>query len=333
MSRRATSIIGLVLVASGVPALGIEGRIPIFTQTTITDSGSYIVTQDISVAAGDGITITAGEVTLDLNGHTLSLPAGVGNGVFIGSGNDSFRITNGRIIGGDIGVRTDIAGVGALVVEDLEVATSSYGLYLWAQSVTVSRSTFLGNQVLVRGPSAASPVTARMVGNVFVGEDYTSLYLQYCQDSEIGGNRIMESGFRGILLANCPGSRIHDNLISYATVGTLDGVAIGVSSHGNQISDNVIHRFDIGIRADSSGNRISGNVIQQSGSAEGLYRGGIVIYGSRNLIEGNQIEGGASCGVSFQSGSANAYRGNMLRGNSLGGICGLSNTDAGGNIF
>ena len=56
----------------------------------------------------------------------------------------------------------------------------------------------------------------------------------------------------------------------------------------------------------------------------------------RNLIEGNQIEGNAGCGIRFDAtASSNVYRNNMLRGNTGGAVCnaGVGNTDAGGNVL
>src|ERR1700679_2135209 len=49
---------------------------------TISQSGSYYLTRNITVASGDAITIAADNVTLDLNGFTISTttttPSGFG---------------------------------------------------------------------------------------------------------------------------------------------------------------------------------------------------------------------------------------------------------------
>ena len=49
-----------------------EGRIPLYEQTTITMPGSYIVTRNISAAAGPVLTIVAEGVTVDLNGFEIN---------------------------------------------------------------------------------------------------------------------------------------------------------------------------------------------------------------------------------------------------------------------
>src|SRR6266568_6580756 len=51
----------------------IEARTPISSAPfTITDSGSYYLTTNVTVSSGDAITIAADNVTLDLNGFTIS---------------------------------------------------------------------------------------------------------------------------------------------------------------------------------------------------------------------------------------------------------------------
>jgi hypothetical protein len=52
----------------------VEPRTPITNATAVTIStpGSYYLTTNISVTSGTAITITASQVTLDLNGFTLS---------------------------------------------------------------------------------------------------------------------------------------------------------------------------------------------------------------------------------------------------------------------
>jgi parallel beta-helix repeat protein len=72
-------------------------------------------------------------------------------------------------------------------------------------------------------------------------------------------------------------------------------------------------------------------VILGAGTGHGIW----VYQGQRNLIQGNEIEGNAGCGIALDASSGeNAYRKNLLRGNSGGAVCdsGTGNTDAGGNI-
>jgi len=69
----------LALVAIVQPAFAVTD---IDKCQTITKPGSYKLTRDLTADGNDCFVITASNVTLDLNGHTLSGPgAGGGNGV------------------------------------------------------------------------------------------------------------------------------------------------------------------------------------------------------------------------------------------------------------
>ena len=59
----------------------IEARTPISSLPfTISSSGSYYLTKDLSVSTGNGLTIGADKVTVDLNGFTISSTAASATG-------------------------------------------------------------------------------------------------------------------------------------------------------------------------------------------------------------------------------------------------------------
>lgn len=66
---------------------------------TISTSGSYVLAGPIAVASGNAITISASNVTLDLNGFTLKStnPARTGAAIAIADGCSAISITNGFI--------------------------------------------------------------------------------------------------------------------------------------------------------------------------------------------------------------------------------------------
>src|SRR6267142_7145346 len=53
----------------------IEPRTPISAPLVITQPGSYYLTTNLSVTSGDAIIINTNQVTLDLNGFTISSTA------------------------------------------------------------------------------------------------------------------------------------------------------------------------------------------------------------------------------------------------------------------
>ncbi|HJT80787.1 MAG TPA: hypothetical protein VJ719_06280 [Chthoniobacterales bacterium] len=80
----------------------VEPRRPISSAPfTISTPGSYYLTQNLAVANGDAITISTDDVTLDLNGFTISStanPAG-GTAIFITSGRANITISHGHVKG------------------------------------------------------------------------------------------------------------------------------------------------------------------------------------------------------------------------------------------
>jgi hypothetical protein len=92
----------------------IEARTPIASAPfTIASSGSYYLTTNLTVSAGNAITINANNVRLDLNGFTISStenPATLGCGILLG-GNGA--VTNITIVNGFIqsGVTNNNVGI------------------------------------------------------------------------------------------------------------------------------------------------------------------------------------------------------------------------------
>src|ERR1017187_7620780 len=88
----------------------IEARTPIAAAPfTISNSGSYYLTGNLTVNSSSAITIATNQVTLDLNGFTISstAPSAAGSGILLVSGLTDITIVNGHIKGGV----TNFAGV------------------------------------------------------------------------------------------------------------------------------------------------------------------------------------------------------------------------------
>ena len=115
--------IGLLLVIVALPLgslLASDGAVPLWEPTTITEPGSYVVTRDIAGVSGDTIAVTAHDVTIDLQGHTLS--ASGTNYCVRHTGTGNFTIRNGKIIAGEYGIYSSGAGVGSsITIEDIVV--------------------------------------------------------------------------------------------------------------------------------------------------------------------------------------------------------------------
>ena len=80
----------------------VEARTPISSLPfPINNPGSYYLTKNLNVASGDAITINANQVTIDLNGFTISSTAtpAAGTGVVLGNDITDITILNGHIKG------------------------------------------------------------------------------------------------------------------------------------------------------------------------------------------------------------------------------------------
>ena len=119
---------------------------------TISAPGSYYLSNNLTVATGNAITIAANGVTLDLNGFTLSSSAAsaTGYGIYISSSWNDITILNGHVQGGVTdngsgtfsgpGFAAGIMGGSAANVRVSGVSVSGvlyYGIYLNSSGSTV----------------------------------------------------------------------------------------------------------------------------------------------------------------------------------------------------
>jgi hypothetical protein len=148
----------------------IEARTPISSLPfIISSSGSYYLTKNLSVTTGNALTINASQVTVDLNGFTISSTASSANGtgIALASGLADIAIFNGHIKGG----------------------------------VTYSGGTYSGpgfaNGIEYSG---TTPTNARVTGVSVVGCQFDGIYVgtnsvvESCTVQTIGGDGIVGGG-------------------------------------------------------------------------------------------------------------------------------------------
>ncbi len=141
----------------------IEPRTPITQASvpfTISAPGSYYVTEDLTVASGNVITIAASGVSLDLGGFSLSTTANpaAGTAVLFSGAPSNVSIRNGHILGGVTyngssftagpGFGNGIYAVSAsdVLVEHVTVSgCSSVGIYLYTSPASIVRNCAVNN--------------------------------------------------------------------------------------------------------------------------------------------------------------------------------------------
>ena len=174
----------------------IEPRTPISfssSQIVISQPGSYYLTTNLTVIGGNAIVIAVNNVTLNLNGFTISStsPSPSGMAIQLGSGG---AVTNVTILNGFItsGITNSASGVYGgsgfyygiqyfnpsynVHVKDVSV-TGCYGnginLYVGDGSVVESCSVMITGQIGIQA-SSVSDSTAYQCGNVGIGADTAS---------------------------------------------------------------------------------------------------------------------------------------------------------------
>jgi parallel beta-helix repeat protein len=170
---------------------------------TITASGSFYMTANLT-STGAGITVNADDVTIDLNGYTLTGPGSGANDGISMNGRKNVEVRNGTVRGfAKYGIyeATDIGGHRLL---DLRVfGNGASGIYLYGRGHLVERCTAEGNGadgIFVSYDSAVTGCTARGNGGngIYAGEGST-----------VSGNTAAENGGSGILAD--PGITIKNN--------------------------------------------------------------------------------------------------------------------------
>jgi hypothetical protein len=132
-------------LAVAAPAGAASGPVALTKCGTVVSTDAYLVA-DLTCAAGTGVTVTAGNVTLDLRGHRLVGPGRRGNG-FVGSTAigvtteltaDTVRVTDGAVVGWGTGI--DAGGGGSVQADLVRIAHGSRGLAMSFAGGVVDRS-------------------------------------------------------------------------------------------------------------------------------------------------------------------------------------------------
>jgi hypothetical protein len=150
----------------------VEPRTPISSVPyTVSTPGSYYLTTNLTVTTGDAITITASQVTLDLNGFTVSSTAATptGTGILLAGGNADITILNGHILGTGFANGIYPGGSNVRVVGVSVSGCQNYGIILGtANSTVVESCTVLNIGVYGIQASSVSHSSAYQCGGVAI---------------------------------------------------------------------------------------------------------------------------------------------------------------------
>lgn len=242
MKRIATGVLAL---GAAVCAAASDGRIPIGTAPyTITAPGSYYLTADLSASA-TVIDVSVSNVTLDLNGHTITNSGSTAT-IYAG-GATNLTIFGGNVVGGGYGVYIGSATAGVIALHQLRITgftvagvdiqggsqypairitdndISSYGTAgTSAQAIVafqvwggrVSSNTLMGQTPSGSGTgiSFGSASGLLLVDNSITYYQ-TGISLSFSDGVKLLRNDVFSNG-AGIAVSSCTGVEAQENLIS-----------------------------------------------------------------------------------------------------------------------
>lgn len=297
-------------------AIADEGRIPIYgppgqsLPITISSPGHYYLARDIN-ASGDAINITSSNVTLDLNGHTITGPL-TAYGIHATSSVANVRVTNGTIVG---------------FFYPVYVQGSAAPLSWQVDHLRISGFHGVAQVITIYGQSGADTavVEENTISNAASGSTGSVIVLSGISSGSIRRNVIVpNANMMGIWLKFSPssyGNRIEENTVS-CSGSTFNGIGL-YTSIANEIGHNTVYGCRIGIYLDdnSTSNTLEYNTANCANVAASA---GVSVLGSGNVVDWNTNTQCAS-GLII-SGTGNVYSNNHNPNNTTG------HTIVGGNF-
>ena len=248
----------------------VEARTPISSLPyTISQPGSYYVTQDLTLATEDtdGITINVDKVSVDLNGFTLTGPGkaagSTGSGIRILSTHYNIAVRNGTVRDWRY---AGVYGSGTTVSHFEDLRCYNNGL----QGVYVGDQNIVHNNICVSNGEEGirSGFSCLVTGNLC---KYNTADGIFAINSTVTGNHCAENGGDGIrVMTYC---QVRNNTCVGNGQSEADGAGVQVVLtslfHGyNCIERNVVTGNKIGIDVDSQSNYIGDNRATNNATAD-----------------------------------------------------------------
>lgn len=274
---------------SSDPLSDCESRIPISSLPfQIIESGSYYLTQSIDAAGSNGITITASNITIDLNGYTLlSDGSGTASAIFCNSSISNLIIRNGIISNwGGHGINGESASncnIRELQVSDCKLSGVSVGNNSRIINCSATNNLFDGINTATQG----QVINCIASNNGTEGIDVNSNSIIYaCVVSNNGANGIEASSKSEV--TNCIANNnsqdgfevANGGIISTCNASTNGENGFDISS-GSNISNSTA-------RANTqNGYSLNSDVFANNNSADNNILSGFLLTGNDARLDNN----------------------------------------------
>jgi parallel beta-helix repeat protein len=366
------SAAALVAAALAVPASAQAAS----TSTTVTCgqtlTTSVRLTHDLVDCRGDGLVIGADDITVDLNGHTVSGRNAPGSEGVADDGHQRLTVRGGRIQGfflngiglrhaphssvrnlrirkiGAGGVEGDAsAGVlldhsphsmvtGSTITNDVSAYQSDGVDVLSSAAVTVRGNTIARNSW--DGMAVISSPWTTVVGNALDGNQNQGIEVNAASDHTVlTRNHARNNVSDGLVVGAVSDAVIEDNTLT----GNGDSGVFMFDLLNSRISDNRASGNGVGINLDGGQHGSRGNQILKNDTSHNLAVGLVVSdRADRNTVSGNVSDAnqgapGEGGGIILEAVTGNRVRDNVANGNlDVGiGIFEDSPGDAAGNVL
>ncbi|WP_248910333.1 NosD domain-containing protein [Halocatena marina] len=347
--------LALLIVASVVTSASLlaikpaSAQTPINSCTTITSSGEYILTQNITnSSATTCIDIQASDVVFDGNGHTID---GIDNnssfGVFARGVSSDVTVTNLTSTDWRDGIIYLSSDNGT--VENTITKSNFQGIYGAGDmnNNSINNNKVVNNTadgiILFGGPS--SPTTNNTLSNNYVsGNRLSGIYFdRVTPDNTIVNNTVVNNGLTGIELSN------RDNKVVNSTVNNNEGEGISSSENSTLINNIANDNDETGIGVSRNSVSINNTANNNTNNGIGAGENSVIINSTanRNNVNGiafrqtvnnvtlkdnivnNNLESGIRIGIIFSNfqgtSKNNTITNNIAHSNEENGII-LANT-------
>jgi parallel beta-helix repeat protein len=292
------------LLAATCLLFAADGRIPIYTTTTISAAGSYYLTAD-TIGVVD---IAADNVTFDLNGHTINFISSSGGG------RNNITIKNGRISQSGQGIAFS-AGVVNLTIDHVVLAGR----------ITIGNTSVTPANIVIENcraywMSLSYVEGGRIANNHVEGSNQGSeIYLNYCKDVEVLHNIVQNTvNGAGILLSNCSACTVSYNT---ARNNGYEGIRL-INSIGCIISHNDCTSNQVGVSVNASGSNqiLYNHSTNNSSHGIALYGGSAVPFKGHDISFNDCSYNGGNGIYASDYISYNRFSNNVCNNNTLTGI-------------
>ena len=211
--------------------------------------------------AGNGLTVTGDDITIDLNGHALS-GNGTGNGITV-TASHRVRIFGGAITGFQSGIF--VGGSTEVVVRDNEFSATNQAVLLQATTAsTIKHNTVTKNlaRAFMLRPNLAGGLSTDnvVIGNVVI-DTPTGIYLIRQPRNTIQSNTVIGATVAGVDFAAGPGEVSGTIVRANLLAGGGAGIRFSAGSVDNTIVGNRIAANTCAMSGPVSGNTLNGNVL------------------------------------------------------------------------